>query len=171
MDMSNLPAGEIVVSHVDVKPINDAIKHRAETLASQLPSGPAEQLISDMEAYECTASANGSQISFKPNITESYLINYLKNHSTPVTGGNGGTAHNVDGSTYQSKVPRQLWGQPLPWLELPILQGEDEVYHIIELMAKDAVENAIANSTKDISEAVKPIVSQQIREALGGGAS
>lgn len=171
MDMSNLPAGEIVISHIDVKPINEAIEHRAETLASQLPSDAAEQFINDMKAYECTVLANGSQISFKPNISESYLINYLKNHSTPVTGGDGGIAHNVDGSTYQSDVPQQLWGQPLPWLELPTLQGEDEVYHIIEVMAKDAVENAIANSTHEISEAVKPIVSQQIREALGGGAS
>ena len=121
-----------------------------------------------MSAYQCFVSSDGSNVSFKTKIESSYLIEYLKSHGTPVSGGEDGTAHNLDGTTYESKVDPDLWGTPLPWYELPTLQGEDEVKHLIEIMAPDAVNAAAKLSTHEIAEAVSPYVKTELEKALGG---
>ena len=169
MDMSNI--ADIVITHVDVEPINLAIKNRAEALAGQMNQEASEQFLSEMNEIICSVSANNGSLSFSIEPSESYLLNYLKNHGTPVAGGDGGTAHNVDGSTYESRVPVKFWGTELPELELPTLDGEDEAYHIVEIMSPDAAQNAVSDSKDEIAETiVKPFIIEQLSN-IGGGAS
>lgn len=167
MDMNNI--ADIVVSYVDVEPINQAIATRAETLGEQMDPKAAQQFIDDMKAYKCKAESDGNSVSFKTEMSESYLINYLKNHGTPESGGEGGIVHDVDGSTYESSVPEHLQGTPLPWYELPVFDGEDEIHHIVEIMAQDAVQSAIPGSKQEISDSiVKPYIQEEIAQLLGG---
>lgn len=156
MAMSNIPLGDIVAPNVDTLPILTAIQTRGSALASQLPADAAAQLQSDVGAYEISVVGQGKSVTFQTRMNESYLVGYLSSHGTPVSGGDGGSAHNVDGSTYTSSVPSQLQGTPLPWYELPIIEVESELNHVVELFASDAVENAAARSTEAITEAVKP---------------
>lgn len=164
MDINNL--GDIVVNHVDLTIINNAIKQRAEALGGQLNADAAAQFISDMSQIECSVESNGTGLVFNTKLSDSYLLNYLKNHTTPVSGGEGGEAHNVDGSTYESGVPYQLQGTPLPWYELPTVEGQDEANKVVEIMASDASRAAVNSSLPEIeSEVVMPYV----REHLFGG--
>lgn len=169
MDMSNIPLGDIVAPNVDVGPINRAIKDRAEGLASQMNPEAAEQFVSDMSSLECSVEGAGYELSFSLHPSQSYLLEYLKSHGVPVAGGDGGTAHNVDGSTYQSLVNPKLWGTELPWLELPVLDGEDEAKHIVEIMGSDAGQDAVNRSGSEIIQAVKPEVMNEVRQMIGGG--
>jgi len=168
MDMSNVPTGEIIISHVNVEPINTAIKERAKTLAEQLNPEAASQFESDMGSYECYAEGHGTDLLFGIKVSESYLINYLKSHGTPVSGGEDGVAHNVDGSTYTSRVPRQLQGTPLPELELPVIDGEEEAQQLLAIMAPDAAHNAIAESKTEIQKAIVPSIQKEIYQMFGG---
>lgn len=161
---------DIVISYVDVEPINIAIKGRAEALASQMNPEAAEEFVSEMSELICDVEQEGDSISFKVKASDAYLLEYLKNHGTPVLGGDDGIAHNADGSTYKSQVPSHLWGTPLPDLELPTLAGEDEAYHIAEIMAPDATQNAVSESKSEIAElVVKPFITEQLRN-IGGDA-
>lgn len=159
----------IVMSHIDVSPINRAIQQRAEVLASQLNPEAAEQFASDCKSYSCNVAMDGDNIAFTPEVSESYLIEYLRSHGTPVAGGDNGTAHNVDGSTYESNVPEKFWGTPLPWLELPTIDGKEEVMHIIQLMAKDAVQDSVSRSNKEIKEAAFAYAKDKLSGVIGGG--
>jgi len=163
MVTSNIPLGSIVAPNVDIGPIKTALETRGAALGSQLPSDAAAQLQSDVNAYEVVVDGSGDSVSFKTQMNESYLVGYLASHGTPISGGDGGTAHNLDGSTYTSRVPHQLQGTPLPWYELPIVEVESELNHVVELMAHDAVENAMSKSSSAIAEAVKPEVIEMVR--------
>lgn len=158
----------IVISHMDVSPINRAIQQRAEALASQLRPEAAEQFLSDFKSYSCNAALEGDEIAFTPEVSESYLIEYLKDHGTPVAGGDNGTAHNVDGSTYESRVPEKFWGTPLPWLELPTIDGKEEVSHVIQLMAGDAIRDSVNRSNKEIKDIAYTYFRDKLSEMLGG---
>lgn len=168
MDTNNIPIGDIVISNIDIDLINSAIRQRAESIGSQLPADAAAQLQTDMSAIECQATSTGSGIQFSTKISESYLLSYLQKHGTPVSGGDGGIVHDLDGSTHESRVPKQLQGTPLPWYELPTLDGEDEIKHIIEIMAPDAVQDGINKSRSAIAETIAPIMIDKVIGMLGG---
>lgn len=171
MDMSNIPAGEIVAPNIDLGPINQGIKDRAFALSSQMNPEAAAQFENDMSALECSVQGEGSSVKFSLRPSNAYLIQYLKDHGTPVTGGDDGTAHNVDGSTYSSDVPPERWGIELPWLELPHLDGEEEAVQIVKLLGPDAAISGVSNSSDALGEAAKPIVEAELQNYLGGGSS
>ena len=166
MDMSNIHVAEIIINDLDLEPINLAIKARAQALASQLSPEAADQLISDMDAFECTISADGNSVSFGLDIKESYLVEYLKNHETPVAGGDNGIAHNVDGTTYKSRVDPNLWGTELSWLKLPLLDVEEEAGQILKIMAPDAVKASINSSSSAFRDVLKMMMTQEIKNIL-----
>ena len=164
MDMNSINIADIIINDIDLEPINLAIKARAQALASQLPPEAADQLVSDMDAFECAVTSEGNSVSFKLNVKESYLIEYLKSHGTPVTGGDQGEAHNVDGSTYESRVPPDLWGTPLPWLELPHLEiVKSEIEPILKIMAPEAVKSSINSSSSAFKDILKMMLTQELK--------
>ena len=167
MDMSKYPIGEIVASHMDTSPIDQALKGRAEALASQLNSKAGAQLVSDMGNLEFKVTGEGQSVSGKIDISDSYIIEYLKNHSTPVAGGDSGTVHDPSGATYHSNVDPNLWGTELPWYEMPIMDVRQEAEHVVELMFPDAVQDAVSRSTSDIGELIKPEIVKEISSMLG----
>jgi hypothetical protein len=167
--MSNIHTGEIVASKIDVSIINQGIKNRADALSGEMNPEAAAQFLKDMSARVCTVEGEGSSVKFAVQPSESYMIEYLKNHDIPVAGGDNGTAHNTDGSTYTSSVPQKFWGTELPWLELPHLDGEEEAIHIVELLAPDATRNGISSSSAEIGKAAKTLVAAEIQNYLGGG--
>ena len=78
MDMNNV--ADIVLTHVDVSVINNAIKQRASALGEQMNPEAAEQFMSDMNQIECSVSSDGSSLSFIAEPSESYLLKYLQAH-------------------------------------------------------------------------------------------
>ena len=164
--MATINIANIIAENVNLEIINQAIKQRAQALASQLEDQAADQFISDMSSFESSIECDGTGLVFKIRPSETYLLSYLQSHSTPVSGGDGGQAHNVDGSTYESNVPDRLQGTPLPWYELPSIDGEEEVQQLIKIMAPDAAKNAIGNSMEQIKE---KIVIPFLQEELIGG--
>lgn len=166
MVMNNIAS--IVIPYINTEPILSALKSRAEALAGQMNPEAGSQFASDMQSIDCNVQDQGENISFAPQISESYIVNYLASHDTPVAGGDNGTAHNVDGSTYQSNVPKKFWGTPLPFLELPIIDALNEAIQIVRLLAPDAVKDAISNSKEKILEVIKPQIIQEFTTALGG---
>ena len=167
MDM-NIPTAELTVSNIDLEPINQAILIRAQNLAEQMSAEAGEQFIKDMSSLECSVSADGTMLSYSVSPSQSYLIEYLKSHGTPVSGGDNGTAHNVDGSTYTSKVPKRLQGTELPRFELPALDGEDEAKQLLKIMAPDATNDGIRKSKSAIGQAAAPYVKKEVNKILGG---
>ena len=164
MDMNNINIADIIINDIDLEPINLAIKARAQALASQLPPEAADQLVSDMDAFECAVTSEGNSVSFKLNVKESYLIEYLKNHGTPVAGGDGGTVHNLDGSTDTSNVTQNLWGTPLPWLELPHLEiVKSEIEPILKIMAPEAVKSSINSNSSAFKDILKMMLTQELK--------
>ena len=169
MDMNNINIAEIIIGDIDLEPINLAIKARAQALASQLPQEAADQLIGDMEAFECAVTSEDNSVSFKLNVKESYLIEYLKSHGTPVAGGDNGEAHNVDGSVYQSRVDPSLWGTPLPWLELPHLEiAKEELEPILKIMAPEAVKSSINSNSSAFKDILKMMLVQELKNIFSG---
>ena len=168
IDVNSIPFGDIIVRNIDMSIINQNIANRAVALASQMNPEAASQFEEDMKSYECTAKSEGNSISFDLDLSQSYLLKYLANHGTPVTGGDDGIAHNVDGSTYHSNVNPRNWGIELPMLELPVVDGKDEALKILELFSKDAMQNAIRKSTSDIYDYMNPILTEAILNTIGG---
>lgn len=61
-----------------------------------------------------TESGITMDIDFDGNDAGNYLEIIESGMPAPVTGGAGGFVHNPDGSTETSKVPPELWGNPIP---------------------------------------------------------
>ena len=78
MDMNSINIADIIINDIDLEPINLAIKARAQALASQLPPEAADQLVSDMDAFECAVTSEGNSVSFKLNVKEFVQLAKIK---------------------------------------------------------------------------------------------
>ena len=100
--------------------------------------------------------SEGKSVGININYGHSKYLDVIQNGMpAPLTGGDGGVAHNPDGSTYNSQVNPNFWGQPI---ESFAKQGED-VMGEISTMIKDLFRNELTmcvdESKSEITDAVK----------------
>lgn len=172
MDMSNLadglPIGEIVAKHINLSKLKDETHRRMQTLANELPSDAAAQMLEDVGAIDIDIKGQGNSIGANFSVSESYLIKYLSSHSTPVIGGDSGTVHELDGSTRSSIAPKQFYGTPVPWLELPNFDCKEEMTNFLNVLLPMYAEEAAAESGEEIKELLAPRVKEVVANEIGG---
>jgi hypothetical protein len=172
MDMSNiadgLPVGEIVVKHMNISKLKDEIERRMQTLSNELPPDAAAQMLEDAGAIVLDIQGHGNSIGADFSVTESYLIKYLSSHSTPVIGGDSGTVHELDGSIRSSIAPKQFYGTPVPWLELPNLDCKEEMTNFLNVLLPLYTEEAIPEAGEEIKELIAPKVKEIVANEIGG---
>ena len=170
MDLSDIPFGEIIAKNIDLDPMNNSLKVRAEMLASQLNPKAAAEVVSEAGGLQWTVTGQNNSIGFEVVEKNIPFINQLANGPiVPVAGGDNGTAHNPDGTTYQSKVPEKFYGNPLESLALPRAEFMNEIEHTGELLAVDAYDNSAQVSSGEIEQLIAPRCEEEIARAFGGG--
>lgn len=170
MDLSDIPVGEIVSKNMNIEPMNNSIKVRAEMLASQLNPKAAEEVISETQGLKWMITGEGASIKFSIAEVKMPFVDQLANGPIiPVAGGDNGIAHNPDGSTYQSAVPERFYGNPLESLALPKSDLVNEIGQTGKLFAEDAFVNAAAASEGEINNIVGPRCMEELLKALKGG--
>jgi len=163
---SQINAGEIIVKYINPDTLKRMWDERVKALASQMDDESANQLASDASSFEIKITGEGNKVKAENVLAESYLINYLKSHGVPMSGGEGGTVHNVDGSTYTSSVPPQLQETPLPWYELPIMDIKNEADNFLAITFPDEIEAAQSRAIEEIKEAATPYITEYVSEYL-----
>lgn len=175
INLDNVPIGEIIAAHIDTNKLNEMISARISVLAEQLNEEASQQLVQDGSKIHTVVEGEMQNVGAHNELKESYLISYLQSHSVPVAGGDAGTVHNVDGSTYHSRVPMKFWGNELSSLMLPIIDVFEEADNYLNIIFPDAVEEAKPKAMPEITEAVKPeimnYVKEQLASSLGGVSS
>ena len=86
----------------------------------------------------------------------------------PLAGGDQGTSHNPDGSTYQSKTPIQLWDKPVPGYAKPATGVINEIRIMLSDLFKTEMHEAIASGKQEILNLVKNYTAERIRTVTGG---
>ena len=171
----DIPAGEILAKYINVDRMNKRKDERLETLANELNPEAAAQLIADGQKFVTVVEGKGNSVKARNQITESYLITYLADHDVPKSGGDNGTAHNVDGSTYKSLVPPELQGEELESLMLPIIDVIEEMNNLNRITLPEEVAVAKPQAAEEIknliAEKVKPYFVQRVQQIFGGDAS
>ena len=141
------------------------------TMLFQTNEKEIEALNDIVEKTSCSISMSDGGISLNINFDEkeNWWGIVTGGMSAPLTGGNGGIAHNPDGSTYSSKVPEALQGNPIPQFAKQGIDIESEMKMMAKDLFIDIVNEIISSSSDEIAEAVKPYIVQEINNALGGG--
>lgn len=114
------------------------------------------ELLKIAEGIQCEIFANGSSIGLNITYGHSPYLDIIQNGMpAPLSGGDGGIAHNPDNSTYTSAVPANLQGQVLEGFAK---EGEDvmgEVAMMLRDLFRDEVQSAVGESKTEIAEAFK----------------
>lgn len=135
------------------------------------------------EAFRCEIKNEGNQFS---------LYFYMEEHNNggflqivdagmppPLVGGDGGTAHNPDGSTYQSSAPLAAYGLPLDGsttfgrTTLPDYSKVgtgviNEIRTMLQTLFRSFFVETIENAKQLITDAVKVQVVTELKAAVGG---
>lgn len=106
------------------------------------------------DSYEYSVIQNGSSVSFvRKQRTESpYQKIIEEGMPAPLSGGEGGTVTEPDGSTRPSLVPEQLQGQELPWYAKDPNPISEEAETMLETLTAQWVEETIDESQDEIAE-------------------
>jgi hypothetical protein len=75
--------------------------------------------------------------------------------SAPLTGGNNGIVTNPDGSTRQSEVPPELWGNPIEEYSEAGSEIKDEIHAMVSDLFASYVETLVSESRSEIAEIAK----------------
>ncbi len=86
----------------------------------------------------------------------------------PLAGGDHGTSHNPDGSTYESPTPYQRWNEPVPDYAKPATGVISEIRMMLADLFRSEVNDAIAAGKKEMLQLVKNYTSERIRAVTGG---
>ena len=118
----------------------------------------------------CSIFVDGSSISLELRFDkkDNWYNIILHGMKAPLTGGNGGIAHNPDGSTYESQVPPQLQRRPIEEFAKEGIPLEQEILTIVETLYDGIVKEAAHACSDEIAEAYKPYIIEQINKVLGG---
>ena len=86
----------------------------------------------------------------------------------PLAGGEKGTSHNPDGSTYNSPTPYQLWDEPVPEYAKPATGVINEIRTMLATLFRQHMKEAIDASKKEILDLVKQYTSERIQNVVKG---
>ena len=116
--------------------------------------------------------SEGSTISISENEQEvSPFMSVLENGmDAPLAGGDNGTSHNPDGSTYPSPTPKGLWNIPVEAYAKEPHPVTQDAHAIIEDTAPEQMQGIMAReSTKTrFGEIAKPALIDYLSSSLGG---
>jgi len=164
---ANIPIGEYVAEEVDLSPMQSMILVRIAALAPLLgnnnPKGVAE-LTKELALLLWKVEGEGQSVKFilteKKNIP---FIEDIVDGTTAIAGGDGGIAHNPDGSTYRSEVDPKFWGNKLDSLSLDAINVKEDIQNLGKIYASDAIGSALRSksvSSKVISDAAPGITNE-----------
>lgn len=86
----------------------------------------------------------------------------------PLAGGDNGTSHNPDGSTYPSPTPQQLWDEPVPGYAKPATGVIDEIRTMLADLFRNELKMAVASAKQEMLHLVKQYAAERIAAATGG---
>lgn len=86
----------------------------------------------------------------------------------PLAGGDNGTSHNPDGSTYSSPTPKALWDIPVEGYAKPATGVINEIKTMLKSLFQQEMNDAITASKKDIGQLYKAYAAERFRAAMGG---
>lgn len=86
----------------------------------------------------------------------------------PAGGQNPPVALNPDGSTYTSRAPIQIWGEPVPEFSKPATGVINEIRTMLADLFREEIKEAIESSKKEILELVKTYTAERIHNVIGG---
>lgn len=118
----------------------------------------------------CDITQDDNSVSIDIDFDTGDRGNYLEvvedGMDAPLTGGHNGIVTNPDGSTRPSRVPEQLWGNPID----AYAKSGSEVLDEVKMMLKDLFSNRIreivSESKPEIARMAKPLVAQEVHDAI-----
>ena len=142
-------------------------KSRFLVLASEFGSNEKEaaEIQKLADAVQCAIKQDGAGFSLDIDyLDNSNYFEIIQNGmQAPVAGGSGGVAHNPDGSTYQSAVPPQLWGNTLDSLAKDGIDITGEIKMMLTGLFRDHVQSAVSSHKSDIAALAKESELKQLQ--------
>ena len=86
----------------------------------------------------------------------------------PLAGGDHGTSHNPDGSTYASPTPIQHWDDPVEGYAKPATGVINEIRTMLADLFRTELNEAISAGKQEILNLVKEYTAERIRNVAGG---
>lgn len=123
------------------------------------------------DSFRAELAVDGQSVTLKFHMDENDPGGYLEivdaGMPTPLLGGDRGTAHNPDSSTYKSQVPIGLWGLPADDpedLAKPASGVVNEIKMMLAGLFRQYFQEAVADAKKDILQRMK----EETKERIGG---
>ncbi len=85
-----------------------------------------------------------------------------------LAGGDEGTSHNPDGTTYETPTPKPFWHDPVPGYAKPATGVINEIRTMLADLFRTEMNEAIESSKKEILQLVKEYTAERIKAATGG---
>ena len=86
----------------------------------------------------------------------------------PLAGGDHGTSHNPDGSTYGSPTSQSRWNDPVPDYAKPATGVISEIKMMLADLFRAEMNEAIEAGKKEMLQVVKDYTAERIRAVTGG---
>lgn len=118
------------------------------------------------DRVRCTIELDGSAFLLHINFEErsgNYFEIMTEGMPAPLTGGEGGIAHNPDGTAYHSAVPPQFWGQPLEGFAETGVDIVGEIKMMLTDLFKNHIQEAVRNNKQEIAEIAKASILQDLQ--------
>ena len=122
------------------------------------------------EALKCEIKQDGGQFSLYFHFDERNPGGFLEivdaGMPPPLAGGDNGTSHNPDGSTYNSPTPSAMWNQPVPGYAKPATGVINEIRTMLRTLFETAFREAVDEAKPEILKLAKQQVGEQIKSVL-----
>lgn len=135
-----------------------------------------EEEVAEMEAiaaaFRCEIKQEGNQFELYFYMDDRNPGGFLEivdaGMPAPLAGGDEGTSHKPDGSTYNSPTPYQNWHDPVPGYAKPATGVINEIRTMLATLFRQHMKEAIDASKKEILDLVKQYTSERIQNAVKG---
>lgn len=150
--------------------------YKSEIQAPDENGEARDKEISEMEAiadeFKCEVIQEGGKLTLRFYFDKHNPGGFLEivdgGMPAPLAGGDHGTSHNPDGSTYPSPTPYQRWDDPVPGYAKPATGVINEIKTMLADLFKSEVSDAIDSGKKEILQLVKNYTAERIRSVIGG---
>lgn len=117
----------------------------------------AMEKIASQIRCEVTLSGNGISLSidYEGGDSGDYLDIIQHGMPAPLTGGQGGIVTNPDGSTRQSNVPEELWGNPIDEYAKAGTDVQGEIEQMLNTLFSEEVRSIASSSSAEIAAIAK----------------
>lgn len=86
----------------------------------------------------------------------------------PLAGGDHGTSHNPDGTTYASSTPKSRWNEPVPEYAKPETGVINEIRTMLQTLFHGFFTDTVKDSKAEILKAMKQQVASRLKSVTGG---